>query len=296
MPDVLLAGNEVVTEICFPEFGSCDPLAQPPDGGGGGGGGIFSVNPFYRLCDSTWNNTLCNGAECWRMPFDTGSGGEIYDGDQINFQNNLLSGFQMSNVAVTDLSDNPITTDVQITPRSGGQNISISEVAASTGQCFKVTSTQETTGLTYCLDWEYEPIKGCDTKTVKIRGLYKDGETDCFGFVYPHDNSIRLYGYLVEGKRSNISKTIYGNHVKRRRVESYYTLYINDLIPPMIHHVLARQILAANEIQITFEGKRYIFITDDEYTLASESTGNRMFYYGEDGIQLKLVCEVPGKC
>ena len=260
--------------ICLPGFGNCNPTSTVDNDGGG--------SPYYVDCESSWNNSLCGRDKCWRMPYQ--------DGDTINIFNPTIStqtGINLVGLGGSPISGTPTTTVYD--NEDGTQTIQASVIGAN--ECFKI---EHSLGSGLCYGWEYEPINVCK-KSMVIRGMYKNGEQDCFGVTYPFDNSIRLYGYLVEGKTSLIEKTLYAKHVKKRKITSDWILYINDMVPPVIHRVLARQILAANQIRVEFEGTAYFFETDPSFSLTSEDTGNQMFSYGV-GIRLKYVCEVPGKC
>ena len=286
MPDIIVGTNTETSEICIPFIGRCDPTG----GGGPNGGGGTAGNPYFSKCDEKWDNNLCDRDKPWKMPYR--------EGDSVNFQNITRDG--QDAVIVLDGNGNPIpgaTIDI-ISILDGFQNISIT--VPPEVECFSVggitDSVENPSGEPeFCINWDY--TQECDPRpTFKVRGIYQDGEQDCFGFLYPHDNSIRLYGHLVEGKSSNVAKTIWGSKVKKRKIDSFYVLYINDCVPPAIHRVLSKQILAANTIEITDEsGNVYEMITEDEFTLSSEDTGNKMFYYGQS-IILKLTCEVAGKC
>lgn len=275
--------STTTTEVCLPPFGRCDPNSpRKGNDGGGGGGSVPNDNPYFSDCSETWNNSLCAGDRCWHMPYE--------DGDNISFQNDTLNG--QGAPQIVDPSGNPIdggTTSITITP--DGQAISVTPPEGV--GCFSVKNPS-VRGAT-CVAWDYGPAGGCTTKTFKIRGIYKDGELDCFGFKYPHDNSIRLRGYLVETD-SKITKTLYANKVKRREIEVYYTLYINDIVPFQVHRVLAKQILAANSVEITDDkGKVYELYTDESFTIGSPYEGTRMFHF-DRAIRLKTTCAINGIC
>lgn len=259
-------------EICLPRFGSCDPTSRRDDEGGG--------NPYYIDCANSWNANNCQNDKCWFMPYKAG---DVISAYTPNGSPTIVTVTELDGVTTIDAT--VTTTDTE----DGGKII---QVSTEYDGCFKIN--QSNSRYSYCYGWEFAPII-CDRPTIKIRGIYKDGEEDCFGIPYPFDNSIRLYGYLLEGKRSDIEKTIYGDHVKKRKVTSYWTLYINDAVPPVIHRVLARQLLAANQIEIEQNGVTYTFETDPSFTLQSTDIKSRMFHY-DKSIQLRYVCEVQGKC
>lgn len=262
------------TELCLPVILPCEP-------GRGPGGLPTSDNPSYANCDDKWNDNLCPLDLCYYQPFE--------EGDELYFQNQSQTDWIAVNV--TDLDGNPIgTASTNITALPGGGQLASIAFIGAPPDCFTI-SFDDSRGGTQCSGDYRTPI--CDEKTFLIRGIYEDGDKDCFGNVYPFENAIRLRGYLFEGKEAVIKKTQFGDIIKKREVEYYWTLAINELLPPYIHRILAKQILPANEVQIEFEGKTYNFVTDLNYTLSSIQVKNRMFKYD---IRLKDVCKVAASC
>lgn len=261
--------------LCLPPLEWCDSGGSNPTKNPTG-------NPYFIDCESKYNNTLCNLDKCYYMPYVAG--------DSIWIQDNSPS--LVSTVNVTDLNGDPLSVPATVnqTLTATGQLIEV--IVPSGNPCFKIELVSPR--ATKCVNMDFAFVD-CE-KTFKIKGIYEDGEQDCFGNIYPFDNTLRFRGYLVRGKEDTITKIPFGNTYAKAEVQSYWTLIISDMVPAYVHDLLSKMYFSANSIQITDEnGDTFEFITEDSFTLASQPLSNRMFHYGES-IKLKMVCKVSRSC
>lgn len=264
------------SDICLPVLGFCNPGGGNPTRGN-------EANPYFTPCDNKFNQNRCRLDPCYRMPY--------VEGDEINIAVTGILGILSADVVQLDGSPLPFPASVLITATPSGMSY-VNVTVPAGNPCFTIKITDPR--ATYCTQFDYEFVN-CE-QTFKIRGLYEDGETDCFGVLYPFDNTIRLRGYLVRGKSDTIEKTRFGDFFARKKVESYYELIIKDFIPPYVHDLLVKQILLGNTILVTDENDiEYELVTEDSFTLASEDIRNTYFYYGKS-LRLKSVCKVQTSC
>lgn len=270
-----MAITGIPSDICLPTLGFCTPDGGDPTRNPDG-------NPNFIDCEDKWNNNLCKGDKCFFMPYVAE--------DPINIFAAGILGIVSVDVVQLDGTALPVPATVLISTGANGSYITVTVPDGNPCFTIKVTDPRGT----YCQQMDYKFVN-CEG-TIRIRGMYNDGETDCFNAVYPFDNTIRLEGYLVRGKGDQIEKTEFGDSYSKRELESRYTLILTELVPPYVHDILAKQILLGNTIRIETEpDKWYELKTENSFELASDDIKSQMFYYGKR-LVFKMICEVISSC
>ncbi|MGV6816108.1 MAG: hypothetical protein ACWA44_02425 [Thiotrichales bacterium] len=273
--------NSDQIRFCLPEKEIC--LSQPTDG-------------ILSECGQSWNCTKCAADSEYLIPFIRNDKIQIltrmYDGYNADPENpvhgwgTFIRAEFMGDVSGT-ITNLAAFTSRKMVAWGCDQSYQILEVDTSLfPDCiFSIQiTTYNTSGdiIEQVCTQEYGEVNS-KAKVVMLTG--NNTKKDCFGGCYEapdayvgdlimYDNSIRLHGYIKASDISKESIVVQGT-TTRTEFEDQYIFQLGAPIPPFMHRVLMRQIMAGSTV--TIDGETY----DVPESLSSSNDLDRgyMFLY-----------------